>query len=188
MEQFLFNRFQAMIETTVSVGEHRAEVIIQAAETIAAALIAGNKVYSCGDASSALLAEMFSEYLQQGYEIERPGLPAININQLARHHIGPDRFAQNLAVYGESGDILVAISRGNNSLHLIHAVETAIARGMLIILLSAPDDDVLQGALTKDDIHIASGDHDGQLSTLAQFLIVQTLCGLIDRVIFGATE
>lgn len=187
-DQHIFRQFQTMIETTMHVGDNCVRDIIAAADKIASALVAGHTIFSCSDRSSTMLAEIFASYMQHGYEIERPGFPAINVNHIACNQTGPDRFAQTLRTHGSAGDILVVVSPGNNSMHLIHAVEAAIERGMIVILLAGPGDEALSSTVSVDDIQINAAEFPGQQVTLAQFLILQAICGLIDRIIFGVIE
>ena len=185
MDQKIFNHFQQLIETTMVVGDSFAKPMAAAAEKISAALLAGNSIFSCGDKSAVLLAQLFTDYLTQGFEIERPGFPALNINRLVDNSFGAERYAHCLQTQAQSGDIVLIISAGDNSVALISTVEAAIDKGMSVIVLSAKNDDLLSATVGYNDIEISTAEFSGQLTGAAQFQITQCLCALVDHRIFG---
>lgn len=185
MDQHIFKHFQKLIEATMVVGDAFSAPMIKATEKITSALLAGNTIFSCGDRAAVLLAELFTDYLALGFEIERPGFPALNINRLADNSFGAERYADCLQVHGQSADILLVVSSGDNSLSLISTAEAAIEKGMTVILLSAANDDLLSATLGYNDVSIPAAQFPGQLATAAQFQIIQCLCALVDYQIFG---
>lgn len=185
MDQQIFKHFQSVIETTMVVGDAFAEPIANAADKVAAALLAGNNIFSCGEKSGVSIAQLFTDYLALGFEIERPGFPALNINKLAADNGGHQRFAQALNTHGRSADVLLIASGGENSKSLINLVETAIDKDMCVLLLSATNDDLLAASLGYNDVQIATAEFSGQLATQAQFQIVQCVCALVDHHICG---
>lgn len=185
MDKQIFTHFQKVIETTMVVGDAFSEPMAAAAEKIAQALLAGNTIFSCGDKSAVPLAQLFSDYLAQGFEIERPGFPALNLNKLMDNSFGAERYAQSVQVQGKAGDVLLIVSAGDNSLALLTAIEAAIDKQLGVILLSGVNDDLLSATLGYNDIVIPAAEFQGQLATAAQFLIVQCLCALVDHQIFG---
>ena len=185
MDQHIFKHFQKLIETTMVVGDTFSEPMALAADKISQALLAGNTIFSCGDKAAALLAQLFTDYLAQGFDIERPGFPALNINRLMDNSFGAERYAHCVQVQAQSADVLLVVSAGENSLALITTVEAAIEKGMSIILLSGANDHLLSAALGYNDVIIPAAEFDGQLATAAQFQIVQCLCALVDQQIFG---
>ena len=69
MEQKIFSQFQKMIETTMVVGDLFSGSIARAAESISSTLLAGGTIFSCGDKSGVLAAELLTNYLTSGFEI-----------------------------------------------------------------------------------------------------------------------
>jgi len=185
MDKQIFTHFQKVIETTMVVGDALSSPMAAAAEKIAQALLAGNTIFSCGDKSAVPLAQLFADYLAQGFEIERPGFPALNINKLVDNSFGAERYAQTVQVQGSSGDVILVVSAGDNSLALLTTIEAAIDKGLNIILLSGVNDDLLSATLGYNDVVIPAGEFEGQLATGAQFQIIQCLCALVDHQIFG---
>ncbi len=185
MDQQIFKHFQSLIETTMVVGDAFAEPVAKAAEKVAAALLAGNSIFSCGEKSGILLAQLFADYLALGFEIERPGFPALNINKLAEDTLGHQRFSQALNTHARSADVLLVVSAGEDSPSLVNVIETAIEKDMSIVLLCAANDDLLAASLGYNDVQISTAEFSGQLATAAQFQVIQCVCALVDHQIFG---
>ena len=185
MDQQIFKHFQDVIETTMIVGEVFSKPTADASQKIAAALLAGNTIFSCGEKSGALVAQLFNDYLVYGFELDRPGLVALNLNKLSESSFNVNHFAQSLQVFGKSADVLLVVSPGGNSQALVEALETAIDKNMTVLLISAASDEFLSATVGYNDVHISTAEFSGQLATQAQFQIVQCICALVDHQIFG---
>ena len=185
MQEKIFNHFQKMIETTMATGESHTQAIAGAAEKLASALLAGNTIFTLGEKSGLLLAQLFTDYLALGYDIDRPGFPAINLNQITQNSSDGDRYNQALNTLAEGGDILVVVSAGNSDPLLVSGLNSAIERSMTIVLLSAENDDLLTATVGYNDVHISSADPSAPLATQSQLQVIQCICGLIDSHIFG---
>jgi phosphoheptose isomerase len=185
MEEKIFNHFQKMIEATMVTGEAHTEAMAGAAEKVASALLAGNTIFTLGEKSGVLMAQLFSDYLALGYDIDRPGFPSINLNQITQNSSDNERYNQALNTHGKGGDILILVSAGNNEQLLINALNHAVNRGMTVVLLSAANDDLLTSIVSYNDIHISSADLSVPLTTQSQLQVIQCICGLIDSHIFG---
>ena len=168
MEQKIFSHFQKMIETTMVVGDLFSGSIASAAESISSTLLAGGTIFSCGDKSGILAAELLTNYLTSGFEIERPGFPALNINQLCATNPNRSQLSNLLSIHAQSNDLLVVTSAGDNAPQLITAVEAAIEKGMNIVLLSGQNDDKLVGTIGYNDVQISTAEFSGQLAVLEQ--------------------
>ena len=185
MEEKIFNHFQKMIEATMHNGEIHTEAMAGAAEKVASALLAGNSIFTLGEKSGVQLAQLFCDYLALGFDIDRPGFPSINLNQITQNSSDNERYNQALNTHGKSGDILIVISAGNSGPLLTSALNNAVNRGMTIVLLSAANDESLTTAVSYNDIHISSADISAPLATQSQLQVIQCICGLIDSHIFG---
>jgi phosphoheptose isomerase len=185
MDQKIFNHFQNVIETTMVVGDTFSEAIANSAKAITAALLNGHSVFSCGEKSGSLLAQLLTDHLSLGFEIERPAFPALNMNKMCAETTTQNRFANVIETHARSSDVLVVISAGNDSPSLINAIESAIEKGMVVVLLSAPNDDRLSASIGYNDVNIVAGEFSGQLVAQAQFQTIQCLGALIENKIFG---
>jgi phosphoheptose isomerase len=185
MDQLVFQHLQNHIETTMIMGENCANKIAEAAEKLTHALLSGQSIYSCGIAETAPLSQLFVHYLTSGYQIERPGFPAIDLGCLTTLNQTDQSFSDSLHIHGENGDILVAFSPGNESSLLKNAIDAAVQKGIWVLLISAIDDGLLRQGLAQQDLEISCADFDNQSLSAMNFLIIQCLCTLIDNKIFG---
>ena len=187
MEQKIFDQFQTMIETTMKVGDSLSNSISSGAEIMSKAFLSGKTIFCCGDKGGGISAELLTYYLTEGYEIERPRLPAINLSHLCNNSSEVNPFSEVINIHGESSDILFVISAGNNAPNLIAVLRKAIEKQMTIVLISASNDKDLTSMIGYNDVEVETSEFKGQLLTLAQIEIVQCLCSLIDDKIFGGT-
>ena len=185
MDQSVFNQFQSMIEATMATGEAAAEPIAISAEKIASALLGGNTIFTCASGPGTSIAQLFSDYLAFGYHIDRPAFPVINLNQITAQHTNDDRFSQALNANGKGGDILVLISAGDSAAALIDGFNTAVNRGMTVVVLSGENYDLLTSAVSYNDIHIGNGGLSGPLTTQSQLQVIQCISALVENFIFG---
>ncbi|MGB2172840.1 MAG: hypothetical protein ACPHYD_02585, partial [Porticoccaceae bacterium] len=90
MDQLVFQHLQNHIETTMTMGENCANKLAEAAEKITQALLSGHTIYSCGIGETSPLSQLFVHYLTCGHQIERPGFPAIDLDQIANSNKDED--------------------------------------------------------------------------------------------------
>jgi phosphoheptose isomerase len=134
-----------------------------------------------------VIAKLLCDYLTVGFEIERPGFPALNIHDLCSHTSRQDQYSDILNIHANSNDLLVIASAGNDNYQLLKGIESGIEKGMSVVLLSSANDNRLVDAMGYNDVHISVANFSGQLAVLAQFQIVQCLCSLVDDKIFGGS-
>ncbi len=110
----------------------------------------GGKVFSCGNGGSMCDAMHFAEELTGRYREDRKALPAISISDASHlscvsNDYGYEFvFSRYIEALGNSGDILVAISTSGNSKNVINAINSAKAKGMLVIGLTGKDGGVMK--------------------------------------------
>ena len=185
MDQTVFRHLQNHIETIMEMGDDCADQIADVAEKLTTALLAGQTIYSCGLDETAPLSQLFVTHLRSGYQIERPGFPAVDLGTVADQDRHNEAFSKSLNILGKSGDILVVFSSGGDNPILQKTIECATEKGIFVILLSALDDHLLSGDLGQMDVEIAVGKYGGEFKANMNFLIIQCLCKLIDIKIFG---
>ena len=185
MDQLVFQHLQNHIETTMILGENCADKIAEATEKVTQALLSGQSIYSCGFGETAPLSELFVHYLSCGYQIERPGFPAIDLSSLTTNKHNSESLSDPLHIHGQNGDILVVFSTGNNNPLLKNSIDAAVEKRLLVLLISATDDGLLAEGLGPQDIEINCADFGNQSLSAVYFLIIQCLCTLIDNKIFG---
>jgi phosphoheptose isomerase len=185
MDQVVFEHLQNHIEATMAMGENCATKIADAAEKTTQALLAGHTIYSCGVGEKAPLSQLLVQYLTTGFEIERPGFPAIDLLSLINGTNGTDGLSNALHIHGNNSDILVVFSAQENNDVLVKTIETAVEKGMMVIHISALTESLLTPSMGPNHIEINCGESSSKSSAAMNFLIIQCLCTLIDRKIFG---
>lgn len=119
--------------------------IAQAAEVMAQAMTAGQKVMSCGNGGSHCDAMHFAEELSGRFRQDRPALAAMAISDVSHitcvgNDYGFDHiFSRAVQALGQRGDVLLAISTSGNSANVIKAIEAAQQKGMRIVALTGKD-------------------------------------------------
>jgi D-sedoheptulose 7-phosphate isomerase len=131
----------ALEATVTSVKPERLDA---AMELLEKTLKAGKRIYVCGNGGSAAIADHLCCDWTKGTRIT--GKPALKTHSLVANgalltalanDYGYDQtFSTQVDIYGEPGDVLVAISSSGNSPNIINALEAAKARGMKVIGLS----------------------------------------------------
>ena len=187
MKEKIFSQFQGMIETTMVVGDLFSDSLSNAAELVSDTLLTGGTIFTCGEKSGRVIAKLLCDYLTAGFEIERPGFPALNIHDLCNHTGGQNQYSDVLNIHANSNDLLVIASAGNDDHRLLKVIESGIEKGMSIVLLSSVNDEQLLDTVGYNDVHISVANFSGQLAVLAQFQIVQCLCSLVDDKILGGS-
>ena len=185
MDQVVFQHLQNHIEATMAMCENCAPKIAEAAENITQALLAGHKIYSCGVGEKAPVSQLLVQYLTAGFEIERPGFPAIDLLSLINGANHIDSLSNALHIHGNNSDVLVVFSAQDNNDALVKTVETAVEKGMIVVSIAASTDSLLIPATGLTHIEINCGESSSKASAAMNFLIIQCLCTLIDSKIFG---
>jgi D-sedoheptulose 7-phosphate isomerase len=117
--------------------------IEEAGKVLVNAIKNGKKIISCGNGGSMCDAMHFAEELSGRYRNDRPAFPAISISDPSHiscvaNDYGYDAvFSRMVEAIGQSGDVLFAISTSGNSQNVIHAINAAKLKNMLVIALTA---------------------------------------------------
>ncbi|NBA76631.1 D-sedoheptulose 7-phosphate isomerase [Emticicia sp. ODNR4P] len=182
------NEAQLVLQKFLS-DEHNIQQIEAAAQLMADAIKANNKIISCGNGGSHCDAMHFAEELSGRYRNERRSMPAIAISDVSHIScVGNDygfeyifsRFVEGL---GNSGDVLLGISTSGNSANVIRAVEAAKAKGMKIVILSGKDGGKLAG---QADVEIIVP-HFGYADRIQEvhIKVIHILILLIEKLVIG---
>lgn len=100
---------------------------------------ANGRIFSCGNGGSMCDAMHFAEELTGRFRKERAPLPAMAINDASHltcvsNDYGYDFvFSRYIEAWGNTGDVLLAISTSGNSANVILAVEAAKKKGMKVV-------------------------------------------------------
>lgn len=119
--------------------------IERAGALMAAAVMAGGKILSCGNGGSMCDAMHFAEELTGRYRDDRPAIPAIAIADASHIAcVGNDYgyefiFSRYVEALGNTGDVLLAISTSGNSPNVLRAIAAARSKGMKVVGLTGKD-------------------------------------------------
>lgn len=168
------------------------EPIAIAANHIVASLLEGGKLLCCGNGGSAGSAQLLSAKMLNGFERERPGLPAISLTTdssiltaIANDYGYDQVFARQINAIGHPGDLLVVMTTSGNSANLTRAVEAAHERQMRVIALTGRDGGVLTDLIDENDIEIRVPADTPARTQEVHLLIIHCLCDLVDQQLLG---
>ena len=161
----------------------------QAAQTIAGALLNGDKVLCCGNGGSAADCAHFCTEIAGRYRLERRGFPAIDLT--ANHSLltalvndfPPEQvFARQVQALGKSGDVLIAFSTSGNSANVRRAIEAAGSQGLRTIAFLGRGGGGCKGLA---GIELIVPSDNTQRIQEAHQLLYHTICDLLDPLLGG---
>jgi D-sedoheptulose 7-phosphate isomerase len=141
LKEFIRNNFaeaQKTLDLFVA-DEKNMQSMDTAVEALALAYQQGHHAFSCGNGGSMCDAMHFAEELTGRFRNDRPALAAMAISDPSHltcvtNDYGPEYvFSRIIEAWGQSGDVLLAISTSGNSPNVIKAVQAARAKKMKII-------------------------------------------------------
>lgn len=190
VEQLFHHSINAKIDTVEAVTAP----LVRAGIALAACLLADRKVLVCGNGGSSLNAQFFVTTLMNQGERERPGLPAVLLDNSSatltaiEHDYGMnDAFARQISALGQAGDMLVIFTRTGIPANLLNAVTAAHDRDMGVVAVTAGEGGHLPVLLGENDIEI-------RVPQVSRFRIYENhlllsfaLCELIEFQLFGGT-
>ena len=186
------DNFEDSIQVKKKAVDRLAPPIAAAAAAIAAALLNDNKVMACGNGGSAADAQHFSAEMLNRFEMERPGLPAIalttdssTLTSIANDYQYADVYSKQVRALGRAGDVLLAISTSGESHNIIHAVEAAHERGMVVIALTGREGGQIAPLINANDFEIRVPTRSTARIQEVHIMVIHSLCDLIDRQLLG---
>jgi len=177
-----FEEAKQILETFLG-DENNFLLIQKAGEIMVKSIINGGKIISCGNGGSLCDAMHFAEELTGRYRNDRKALPAISISDVSHMScVGNDYgyeyvFSRFIDGIGQRNDVLLAISTSGNSKNIIKAVESAKAKGMIVIGLTGKDG----GSMAKlCDVEIRAP--HSEYADRAQEIHIKCIHSLIDFI------
>src|SRR5262245_12200258 len=159
--------------------------IVAAAAAIGKALRGGGKVLAFGNGGSAADAQHFVAELVGRYEAgrERPAWPAValpadaSVVTAIANDRGFDRvFARQIEALGRKGDVALGITTSGKSKNVLAALETALAGGLVTVVLTGRGGDV--GLLA--DVHVAVQEDRTPRVQEVHATVLHVLCELVE--------
>ena len=169
--------------------ETHAQLVVQAAELLAACLTAGGKILLFGNGGSAADAQHIAAEFVNRFRIERRPLAAIALTtdtsiltSIANDYDFEQIFAKQVRAIGRSGDVAVGISTSGNSPNVLAALEAARDMGLHTIGIGGPGGRISAAAeLTFGVVSESTARIQETHITL-----MHVLCELVDRILFAA--
>jgi phosphoheptose isomerase len=158
--------------------------VTNASNLIADCLTSGKKVLACGNGGSAAdAADFCTEFACRFVEDRRP-YPAMNLSQggslitaTGNDYSFEEIFARQIQAFGNSGDVLIAISTSGKSKNIRRAIEEARNRKLKTIALLGRDGGLCAG-LTDVDL-IVKGDSTARIQEAHKF-ILHVICEICE--------
>lgn len=182
----------ASLSTIQGLADFLPDAIEAAAVRIADCLLSDGKILACGNARSAAQSQLFAALMLNGFEQERPGLPAIALSAdtptlaaIAYDHRLEEIFAKQVRALGRPGDVLLVYTICGKAPNILAAVNAAHDREMKVIALTGRDGGALAPLLTETDVELRVPSESAARTQEAHLLITHCLCDLIDHRLFG---
>lgn len=188
VEQFFHQSISAKMDCADAVTAP----LVRAGASLTECFLADGRALVCGDGSSALIAQFFAVTLMNQGERERPGLPAIvldNSSALQGAIEGDygmhEGFARQVSAIGQPGDRLVLFTCAGVSAGLLNAVAAAHAREMIVIAITAQGGGHLPALLTERDVEVCVPVASYFRIHENHLLLSFALCELVEYQMFG---
>jgi D-sedoheptulose 7-phosphate isomerase len=192
INQRILEHFRESAELKTEAASLLAQPIAQAVELMFTALSNGNKILACGNGGSAADCQHFAAELVGRFERERLPLPALALTTdtsiltaVGNDYSFRDIFSKQVQAFGQSGDVLLALSTSGNSANVVAAIDAALERDMRIVALTGKGGGEIGRKLTDADVHICVPHSRTARIQEVHLLTIHCLCDGIDVALFG---
>jgi len=186
------NNFNESIQVKTESVEILAPVIADAAGAIANALLNEHKIMACGNGGSAADAQHFSAEMLNRFEMERPGLPAIalttdssTLTSIANDYQFAEIYSKQIRALGQEDDVLLAISTSGESHNIVHAIDAAHDRNMVVIALTGREGGQIADLMNDNDFEIRIPTWSTARIQEVHIMVIHSLCDLVDLQLLG---
>ena len=181
--EILKSAIAAATKTLQSIVDLESQVT-RAAQLITDCLTNGEKVLACGNGGSAADAADFCAELACRFVEDRRPYPAMNLSQggslitaVGNDYGFEEIFARQVRAFGNSGDILIAISTSGKSKNIRRAIEEAGSRKLKTIALLGRDGGSVTGIADVD--LIVKSDSTARIQEAHKF-ILHVICEICE--------
>jgi D-sedoheptulose 7-phosphate isomerase len=189
------NNFLESIQVKTDAVDKLAPVIADAAAAIANALLNDKKIMACGNGGSAADAQHFSAEMLNRFEMERPGLPAIalttdtsTLTSIANDYQFAEIYSKQIRALGQEGDVLLAISTSGESHNIIHAIDAAHERDMIVLALTGKEGGQIADLMNNNDFELRVPTWSTARIQEIHIMIIHSLCDLVDLQLLGQDD
>jgi len=185
LEQRIQQQFFDSADLKFQTAETLCKPIADAAGALIGAVTGGGKVMVCGCDLAAPLASHLASLFVDGFERERPPLPAITLLAAS----APDK---QIHALGQAGDVLLLLAAGERGADLAQSVIAAArAKDMTVVFITGNSaSQMIAGprGLVETDVMITVP-HDRPVRVLElQLLVLHCLCDAVDLQLMGEHE
>jgi len=159
-------------------------LMAEAADFVAECLRAGNKLFACGNGGSAADAADFCTEFACRFMQDRRPYPAMNLSQggslitaTGNDYGFEEIFARQVAAFGKTGDVLIAITTSGKSANIRRALEEGKSRKLKTIALLGRDGGSCRNIADVD--LIVAGDSTARIQEAHKFLL-HVLCEICE--------
>jgi D-sedoheptulose 7-phosphate isomerase len=192
INQRILAHFNESAELKIQAAPVLLQPISEAVELMFTALSNGNKILACGNGGSAADCQHFAAELVGRFERERLPLPALALTTdtsiltaIGNDYSYQEIFSKQVQAFGQSGDVLLALSTSGNSANVLAAVEVALEREMRVVALTGKGGGAIGKLLTDADVHICVPHERTARIQEVHLLTIHCLCDGIDVALFG---
>jgi D-sedoheptulose 7-phosphate isomerase len=163
-----------------------------AAEIIVSSLLNENKLLICGEGSSSFLSQYMASLLINRFETDRPALPAIALTSdisaiftLNENPYFDETYSRQIYTLGQEKDILIVFLSNELTNVIMHAINAAHEKNMIIILICADTAEEITHYMENHDKIVQIPTNNQSHILEVQLLILHSICDLIDHLLFG---
>ncbi len=168
------------------------EKLVHIAKTASASLIAGGKLFFCGNGGSAADAQHLAAEFVNRFMLERPPLPAIALTtdtsiltSISNDYSYDQVFSKQIKALGQSGDVLFCISTSGNSSNLTQALIQAREMRIITVGFSGKNG----GEMKSHCDHLLVVNHKSTpIIQEIQIAAGHLLCRLVDYYLFEEVD
>ena len=180
------------IKNTILQDDDFINKLLRASEMCLEAIANSHKILLAGNGGSAADAQHFSAEMLNRYEMERPGLPAIalttdssTLTSIANDYQYAEIYSKQIRALGQADDVLLAISTSGESHNIIHAIDAAHDKDMIVIALTGRDGGQVRNLINDNDFEICVPTKSTARIQEVHIMIIHSLCDLIDLQLLG---
>jgi D-sedoheptulose 7-phosphate isomerase len=124
--------------------------------------------------------------------MERPGLPAIalstdssTITAISNDYQFAEIYSKQIRALGNAGDVLIGISTSGESHNIVHAIDAAHERDMVVIALTGREGGQIADLMNQQDIEIRVPTWSTARIQEVHIMILHSICDLVDLQLLG---
>ena len=117
--------------------------------------------------------------------LKLPKLDSSTLTSIASDYQYADIYSKQIRAIGQPNDVLLAICSGVDSYNIIHAIDAAHDREMVVIALTGREGGQITDLIEKNDIEIRVPSWSTARIHESHLLIIHSICELIDKTLLG---